>query len=461
MSKQEKPISSLDDLKTKYEGEHNQHPFLLVDLAGGNENLHTNVLGAVLSFNMYSFLESFLMEVIHLPVSGVLKYRDAISVKTQKPALGLKESKPGFIDLYIECKDSNTGAIHKIVIENKIKGAGDTDRQMLRYIASIKEDSLIGKNNAFLDWRDKLKDQKDTVKEQCRNCHFVYLSLDGTDPGEDSLPRFLYNEKAPIINYYNMNYQDDILPWLKDVVLQGCPYSDNGITIAGLRQYIASLERLVQTNVQVSSSVKQYVEGIEGRDSKKYNRLLQEMKLLRKAATQDNMSLWRELKQTAENIYSEGAVDSPWILHFTPSFFVLYKPEWKTIGRWTYSIPFVHLCAANKISSVNNPKKPIKITWEIHLEHYSLDGERPGTVKYVNHGKTAIIKLPDTKSVTLDDREDAGSRKSYFKDILEKASKQIDVIDQSIKEVLEDKDTLKEDKSIGTALLLKIAGRLP
>ena len=459
MSKQVNSISSLDDLKTKYEGEQNQHPFLLVDLAGGNENLHTNVLGAILNFKEYSFLESFLDKVIHLNITGVLDKKDAISIKTQKQALGLKGKKPGFIDLYIECKDSQTGAIHRIVIENKIKGAGDTKRQMLRYIASIKENSITDISK-FSEWRDTLKDQKETVKEECCNCHFVYLTLDGTDPGEDSLPPFLYNENDPIINYYQINYQDDILLWLKDVVLQGCPYFDNGITIAGLRQYITSLERLVQSNIPVSPVVKDYVDGMDGVDSKKYNRLLKEMKVLRKTATRDNISLWRELKQVAENIYSEGAVDSSWILHFTPSFLVLYKPEWMTIGRGAYSIPFVHLCAPNKISPEKDPKKPITLPWEIHIEHYSLDGELPETLKYVNHKKTACILLPETETVELGDRENADDRKRYFNLITEKASKQVEAIDQSIVEVLGDKDILEDDKLIGTELLQKISSRL-
>ena len=464
MSKQVKSISSLGELISKYEGEQNQHPFLLVDLAGANENLHTNVLGAVLCFKEHMFLESFLERVVPIGVSGGVK---AISVKTQQQALGLKGKKPGFIDLYIEFKNSKTEEIHKIVIENKINKAGDTRRQMLRYIASVKNKPI--ESNVFPGWVKDLESNKDgvrdKVREDCFNCHFIYLSLDGTDPGEDSLPKFLYDEKNPIINYYKINYQDDILPWLKEVVLEGCPYFDNGITIAGLRQYIASLERLVQSNVHISSVVKDYVEGFEGVDSvdsKKYNRLLKEMKILRKTATHDNVNLWRELKQAAEGIYSEGAVDSPWILHFTPSFLALYKQEWMTIGGRAYSIPFVHLCVANKISPEKASKKPPQ--WEIHIEHYSLDVEQPDTIpKYVNHRKTACIPLPETKKVFLNNREDAGDRKRYFKEIMGQVSNQISEIDQSIKEVLgelEDNDTLKDDKLIGTELLQKIARRL-
>ena len=302
MSKQVKQIAELEDLKTIYEGEQNQHPFLLVDLAGGNENLHTNVLSAVLNFKRNMFLESFLERVVPIGVSGGVK---AVSVKTQKQALGLNGNKSGFIDLFIECKNSRTGAMHKIVIENKINGAGDTEKQMIRYIASIKGNH-IDDISEFSNWVAKIKPENqndlNTIKEECRNCHFVYLSLDGTDPGEDSLPSCLY-ENNPVINYYKINYQDDILPWLKEDVLEECPYSDNGITIAGLQQYIASLERLVQSNVQVSSVVQTYVDGINGDDSKKYNRILKDMKSLRETKTQeDNMNLWRELKQAAENI---------------------------------------------------------------------------------------------------------------------------------------------------------------
>lgn len=464
MIKQVKPISTLNELKRTYKEEQNQHPLLLVDLAGGNENLHTNVLGAVLYFRGYMFLESFLERVAPIGVSGEV---EDISITTQKKALGLKGKKPGFIDLYIECTDAGTGNRHKIVIENKINGAGDTEKQMLRYIASIKKDPI--KKDAFSNWEREIRSKNNSalsiLKEDCDNCHFVYLTLDGSDPGEDSLPSVLYDNNNPIINYYKINYPDDILPWLKEVVLEGCPYSDNGITIAGLQQYIASLERLVQSNVPVSSVVQDYVNGIKesgNSDSKTYNRLLDEMKILRETEAQDNVSLWRELKQAAENIYSDGAVDSQWILHFTPSILLLYKQEWMTIGKGSYSIPFVNLCASNKISPEKEPSLPITISWEIHIEHYSLTGERPNTLikKYVNHDKTACIPLPETNSVELGDRENAEERRKYFSNIIKIAERQIAGIDDSFKEVRKDEEVRKDDKMIGKALLQKIANRL-
>ena len=207
--------------------------------------------------------------------------------------------------------------------------------------------------------------------------------------------------------------------------------------------------------------MKDYVDGMDSKDSKKYNRLLKEMKALRKTATRDNLNLWRELKQVAENIYSVGAVDSPWILHFTPSFLVLYKQKWMSIGRGSYSIPFVHLCAPNKISPEKDPKKPITLPWEIHIEHYSLDGELPDTIKkYVNHDKTACIPLPEISNVELDDREIAKERRLYFSKIIEIAERQIAGIDDSFKEVKKDEEVLKDDKLIGKALLQEIASRL-
>ena len=455
MAKQNK-ISSLDGLIKAYEGEQSQHPFLLVDLAGGNENFHTNVLSAVLKFKGFSFLEYFLENVIRIPIPFETIDVNSIRIQTQKKAIGLKGNKPGFIDLYIEFNDIHLGTQHRIVIENKINGAGDTEKQMLRYIASIKENHF-SKNGDFLVWASTLESNKSTVKEECRNCHFVYLSLDGTGPGEDSLPPYLYDDDDPVINYYPINYQDDILTWLKDVVLQECPYFDDGITIAGLRQYIASLERLVQRNVPVSPTVQEYVEGIDAVDSTKYNRLLEEMVLLRKKDKQDYMDLWRELKQETENIYSAGAVDPPWHLHFTPSFLLLYKSEWMTIGKRAYSIPFVHLCATNKIS----PKKASnKLLWVIHIEHYSMDRERPKTLKYTNHGKTACIPLPETENVELGNRENAEDRRVYFKKIIKTASRQISAIKESFEKVRNDEEALKDDKLIGTALLREISSRL-
>ena len=133
-----------------------------------------------------------------------------------------------------------------------------------------------------------------------------------------------------------------------------------------------------------------------------------------------------------------------------------------TIGKGSYSIPFVNLCASNKISPEKDPSLPITIPWEIHIEHYSLTGERPNTLikKYVNHDKTACIPLPETDSVKLDDRENAEERRLYFSKIIETAKRQISEIDVSFKEVRKDEEVLKDDKLIGKALLQKIASRL-
>ena len=105
-----------------------EHPFLLFDLAHVNENDHTKVLMGILKFNNCQFLPSFVQAI------GAPELKSVFSLPTdQKKAIGNKGT--GFIDLYFECENAK-GAIEKVIIENKIYGASDTDCQLARYIAT-------------------------------------------------------------------------------------------------------------------------------------------------------------------------------------------------------------------------------------------------------------------------------------------------------------------------------------
>ena len=98
--------------------------FLLFDLANANENANTKVLKYLLQYNNCQFLNSFLNRVcIPLP-----KQNHNVRITDQVKAIGPKAT--GFIDLYIQYDD-----VH-IIIENKVYGAGDTNKQLARYIAT-------------------------------------------------------------------------------------------------------------------------------------------------------------------------------------------------------------------------------------------------------------------------------------------------------------------------------------
>ena len=198
-----------------YGKQQNQHPFLLVDLSGGKENTHTKILMSLLQFNNYMFLSSFLKDVLNVPDWN--KDKDKVKITTQYPAVGLKTQKrtKGYIDLYLKYIDQQNQP-HIVVIENKINGAIDTQRQMLRYIASVKK-YAIKDSTKFKQWvqyvirpLEKNQNDQNKIKGQCQNRHFVYLTLDNSKtPEDDSLPPFLL--KNSIIDYNPISYQDNLL----------------------------------------------------------------------------------------------------------------------------------------------------------------------------------------------------------------------------------------------------------
>ena len=92
--------------------------FLLFDLANANENANTKVLRYLLQYNNFQFLYSFLDKI------GLPRPNGPITITDQKKAIGCKAT--GFIDLYIQYDN-----VH-IIIENKIYGAGDSEKQLAR-----------------------------------------------------------------------------------------------------------------------------------------------------------------------------------------------------------------------------------------------------------------------------------------------------------------------------------------
>ena len=468
---------SLQKLIQDYRKQQNQHPFLLVDLSGGKENTHTNILKSLLQFNDYMFFGSFLTDVLNMP--GWNHAMDKVVLDTQRPAVGLKPDKNtnGFIDLYVEYKDEQ-GEAHIVVIENKVNGAADTKKQMLRYIASTKH--LAIDNTADFDrWVKNVieaskKDQylQSSIKQDCRNRHFVYLTLDNSKkPEEKSLPHFLYgDEDNPIIDYNPISYQENVLQWLKEAVLRGFPYHDDGIAIAGLRQYIASLERLLSKNVTVTKDVENYVgayfaeKGGISWDS--YVELYRSIGDLERdpdsssdVDTMDTVKrLARALRITAEKQITEGSVPAGWVIHLSPTLLVLYKAEWMNIARGSYSIPFVSFYA-----SPTTFFKKGEIKWELHIEHFSekewkewLNKTNSKEFKSTNHDRTAYLELGSFDI----NPQDASGRKKSIETLISQKNVVIDTVDKAVDDIIRNKTKYSDDREIRVALFRLLASML-
>lgn len=311
-----------------------EHPFLLFNLAGGDENAHTRILLNLLKFENNQFLPSFLNAV------GLPQNNHVINLADQFPAIGLNGKGSGYIDLYLEYRSAGDPIPHKVIIENKINGAGDTQRQLERYIATV---------NGITDWNglNSWANKGYTIINGDK-IHVLYLSDDGLRlPDKNkSLPGKLRDN----IDIIPVSYENDLLPWIKDQVLPSSPDSDQGIMIAGIRQYVASLEARYK-KVKVSSTVKQFVNGLPGNTVAKYvgiQKVIQDLLKERNYPADVIRTLVAELKTAAEDLFATS-LEQGWILHFTPSFFLLYKQDWAQIdAAKPKSYPSVHISGDTK-----------------------------------------------------------------------------------------------------------------
>ena len=397
------PANLVDEFCKEYESKKGK--FLLFDLANASENANTKVLKYLLQYNKCQFLNSCLDRI------GLPKPNGSVYITDQQKAIGPK--KIGFIDLYIQYDD-----VH-IIIENKIYGAGDTDKQLARYIATVNGVS----DKDFDAWYDNPSVSKNT--------HVVYLTADGTkEPLADSLPEKL--EK--LITYYTVNYNDDILPWLEEEVMPNIPYADDGMMIAGVRQYIAFLKQLLAN--ESSKVVDAFVECLKGNDVENYYSLLGAINPKIKYDN-DNIikSLRKELGAHAEAFFS-GDVDGEWVLHFTPSFIILYKKSWAALDTRKYSIPSLYLYVGSTDYFLKNS---CLNTLKLGVDHLSpsKNVKYPGFV-FGNHGKSIGLKLLDNPGIIkCSDINSQAARKEFYNKIIDEVKTVVDVIDKSVVEEIQ------------------------
>ena len=271
-----KMIEKIKKLIIDYMGDYDktEHPFLLFDLAHVNENDHTRVLMGILKYNKFQFLPSFLKMI------GAPEYKTQqntpLKLEEQKKAIG------GYIDLYFEY-DSTNNSTEKVIIENKINEAGDTKYQLAKYIATVLYPKMnsVEFTNKYENWRNCDNNNNDNDQEKFEHIHVIYLTSDGLKkPDIKSLPNFFRKEtdtkenfEGNHINYYPINYLENIIPWLVNDVLPKMPYSDDGIAIAGIRQYIASLNAMFN-GIGNSNIVETFVKELDGNDLEKYNLII-------------------------------------------------------------------------------------------------------------------------------------------------------------------------------------------
>ena len=444
--------------------EFNQPDFLLYEISNANENAHSNFLERLLNYDK-KFLQSFLVEVLGFPEGTELKNP---RVTTQEKAIGLKQH--GFIDVYIE------NGNQKIIIENKIKGAGDTPKQLARYVATAYG---VKGNNAFDEWYKKYEENgTQNTNEDYSNIYMYYLSrLGDKEPSPDSLPEKLKDALGDD-NYKKLSYKDNILPWLKDTVMPQIPYQNNGLMICALLQYIAYLEYYTTTQDWQTDWARRNTELQSWKDSdlKKYNTLTE---IVNKGASKnDNAGGVDEctaayistLELVMEEIFAHDldGVDGyeDWRIHYTPSFIVLYKQSWTELEERKYACPTIQisihtpfhakgfngkvdvsffithisaLCVGEK-GKKSNGKFPDRLVqaligtknlsweknedWDDHNRHYRI-----------SHKELPI----DVSGYKVEDKED---RVRFYRDVITKLKDKIKIVDDVLAQMKAEKENM-------------------
>ena len=221
-------INFAEELAMLREKERQKLPynFNIIDELHANENANTRILIKLLKYNTsgeYKLLKSF----ISMMCSNNYGTTFPIS-KICKPQITFNREN---IDGLIE----EPGKQYAIIIENKINWAADQDRQLERYFNTVK-DHGVPKENIYV----------------------IYLTLEGSKKvSASSMPDWLKAELENGNRFIEMNYRDDILPWLRDDILPEIQIKEHLIE-SGIRQYIDYLEgrlNLRKTEKQIRSAM--------------------------------------------------------------------------------------------------------------------------------------------------------------------------------------------------------------
>lgn len=205
-------INFANELSIIRENERKRLPynFNLIDELHANEDANTRILLKLLGYCIsgeYVFLKSFISMMCSNNPGTVFPLSEV-----RKPQISFNgEHIDGLIEEY--------SRQYAIIIENKINWAVDQKDQLERYFKTVKNHG---------------------VSES--NIYVIYLTLDGSKKVSSvSISNWLKQYLANDSRFIEMNYRDDILPWLKHDILPEIKIKEHLIE-SGIRQYIDYLE---------------------------------------------------------------------------------------------------------------------------------------------------------------------------------------------------------------------------
>lgn len=229
-----------------------------------NENAHSRILRMFLQYDDGTKNYPVLKRFLEIPkIKNVL----SSSVVFKSPYFANEQER---IDVLIEEPRS-----FAVIVENKIKGATDQERQLERYIKSVNAHG-VPDDNIYAIY---LTDSGD--KE--------VSDLSFTDVAKECLG---YKDENDMGRFVPMNYRYDILPWLEKEVLPNCIEKEE-LLISALKQYIDYLKCMFgiieneEQKIQIMEKLKKEI-GISGNDLEsveKCSKTIEELDCLKQKVT--------------------------------------------------------------------------------------------------------------------------------------------------------------------------------
>lgn len=208
------------------------YPFLLLNEIHPNENDHSRVLAKLLRYadpNLgYPILFSFLQTQVFYNLTFEEARNKATKICQQSPKIRFNKDN---IDISIHTADFG------IIIENKINYAKDQDKQLQRYIEEFKDGQEVWA--VYLTWDGTKKPQDNSLtgkamEELNINAATAKIEESYYEPQNSDLP----------VRLVEINYQQDILPWLENSLLKEIPFpgKDRRYLFPHLQVYVDCLK---------------------------------------------------------------------------------------------------------------------------------------------------------------------------------------------------------------------------
>lgn len=232
----------------------------IIDELHAGENAHSRILKMLLQYNGGGKYPIY------------VKFLSLIKKNCPKTPCGFVCVNPYFanedgrIDLLI--KDGKDDK-YAIIIENKVCGAGDQDKQLERYIEYIKNDVSLERIIVIYLTLDGQKQVSCTsLTEKAKE----YLSVKSEDNGR----------------YVELNYREHIIPWIEEIIPEMQVKEE--LLISALRQYLDYLKGICQMRES---------------DEPIYDKIQTKMKIdLGLNSLEDSLRIHKEVATLEENIKS-------------------------------------------------------------------------------------------------------------------------------------------------------------